>query len=122
MPLPISVEQLGPELSRIRKERGLSLRDVAGEIKISASTLSRIERGSRPDLDVVERVARYLGVSIASGAQPSRTAQSDDDVVRVVEVHLRANKRLSVQAAQSIAETVRLILANTGRAGPSGTR
>lgn len=120
MPLPISVEQLGPELSRIRKERGLSLRDVAGEIEISASTLSRIERGSRPDLDVVERVARYLDVSITSGAQPSITPKSDDDVVHVVEVHLRANKRLSAQAAQSIAQTVRLILANTGGTGPSG--
>ena len=115
MPVPVPVEQLGAELRRIRKRDGLSLRDVAEKTGISASTLSRLERGSTPDFDVVDRLADWLKVSISAGAPATRQPKSDDDVVQVVEVHLRANKHLPSDTAKAIADAVRLLLSSTGK-------
>jgi transcriptional regulator with XRE-family HTH domain len=104
---------LGAELKRIRSHRRLSLRDVAEETGISASTLSRLERGSTPDFDIVHRLAAWLKVSVATGASPSQTPKTDDEVMQVVEVHLRANKKLPAETARAIAEAVKLLLASS---------
>ena len=50
MPRPakslINTEELGRAIRRRREELGLSLRDVADQTNVSASTLSRIENGT----------------------------------------------------------------------------
>jgi transcriptional regulator with XRE-family HTH domain len=114
MPVPVPVDQLGAELKRIRKQRELSLRDVAAETDISASTLSRFERGSTPDFDVIDRLADWLNVSVISGAVPDRQPRTDEEVMQVVEVHLRANKKLPNETARAIADAVKLLLGSAG--------
>jgi transcriptional regulator with XRE-family HTH domain len=114
MPVPLPVGQLGAEFKRIRKHRALSLRDVAEQTKISASTLSRLERGSTPDFDVIDRIADWLNVSVVSGATPDRQPKTDEEVMQVVEVHLRANKKLPNETARAIAEAVKLLLGTAG--------
>lgn len=48
-----------------RKRLGKSLDDVAGELKISKSQLSRIETGAQiPQADVIERIALWSGRKI----------------------------------------------------------
>ena len=113
MPVPVPVDQLGAELKRVRSRRGLSLRDVAEETGISASTLSRLERGSTPDYDIVDRLAGWLKVSVATGVSPTQAPKTDTEVMQVVEVHLRANKKLSAGTARAIAEAVKLLLASS---------
>lgn len=53
--------ELAGALAARRRERGLSLRDVAEETGVSFNTLSRIERGRAPDLRNYLRVAAWLG-------------------------------------------------------------
>src|ERR1700737_2468698 len=113
MAVPVPIGQLGAELKRIRSQRRLSLRDVAEKTGISASTLSRLERGSTPDFDIVDRVAEWLKVSVVTGASLTHTPKTDDEVMQVVEVHLRANKRLPTATARAIAEAVKLLLASS---------
>ena len=110
MPLTVAVDQLGAELSRRRTELGVSLRAVEERTGISAATLSRIERGSTPDLVIVERLAGWLGVVVhASGGSPSAEAsgvvRSDDELRQTIELHLRANKHMSPELARAIANT-----------------
>lgn len=51
----------------IRLKRGnCGLREIAHELQISASTLSRIERGHTPDLETFARLCQWLGVSMDS--------------------------------------------------------
>ena len=53
----INTAELGRAIKRHREEMKMSLRDVADEIGVSASTLSRIENGTgKPDAD---NIARY---------------------------------------------------------------
>ena len=112
MPVSVPVDQLGAELKRVRKRRGLSLREVAEQTSISASTLSRLERGSSPDFENLDRLAEWLDVTVATRAGRGGQPKTDEDVSRVVAVHLRANKQLSSAAAEAIAEVVRMLLAS----------
>ncbi len=51
-------------MSALRRERGLSQRAVASDLKISQALLSHYENGARePGLDFVCRACEYYGVS-----------------------------------------------------------
>lgn len=108
MSVMITVEQLG---SQIRKKRGTRrLKDIENEVGVSASTLSRIERGVTPDLATVKKVAKWLGVNVRAAGGDETEIQSQEDLERAVEVYLRADKNLSEKAARTIAETVRTVM------------
>ncbi len=60
----INTAELGDAVRRRREQQGLSLRDVADETGVSASTLSRIENGTgKPDADNIARLAAWLDMS-----------------------------------------------------------
>src|SRR5205814_9330519 len=59
----VNTVELGRAIRRKREELGLSLRDVADETSVSASTLSRIENGTgKPDADNIARLTAWLDV------------------------------------------------------------
>src|SRR6188474_1064565 len=61
----VNTEELGRAIKRRREELGLSLRDVANETSVSASTLSRIENGAgKPDADNIARLTTWLDVPL----------------------------------------------------------
>lgn len=58
------VEILGRNVRRLRKERGLSQEALTDEVGLAVTYIGQIERGQRnPTLDVVERLAKVLGVN-----------------------------------------------------------
>lgn len=59
--------KLGPRLREVRSLRGLSLRAVAHEAKISATYLQRLERGEieEPSPRILHRLAAALQVAYA---------------------------------------------------------
>ena len=69
------IEGLGPAIRRVRRERGLTQEELAGEVGASVAHLSRLESGARqPSLDGLLRVAAALGVEVGelleSSAEP----------------------------------------------------
>jgi len=57
-------EKLGPRLKRVRQERGLSLRELAKKIDVSATYLSRVENcleSSTPTEKTIRALADALG-------------------------------------------------------------
>jgi transcriptional regulator with XRE-family HTH domain len=110
VPVAITLDQLGAELRRIRGERGRSLRQVEEETGISAATLSRIERGSQPELAVVSKLAPWLKVTIATSGAAEDRIRTDEDLKRTIAVHLRANRNLSEEVAQAIVDSFDLIM------------
>src|SRR5215475_15127620 len=70
----VNTEELGSAVRRRREQQKLSLRDVADQTGVSASTLSRIENGTgKPDADNIARLASWLDVPmerILSGRDP----------------------------------------------------
>src|ERR671916_1348532 len=59
------IEKLGPAVRQLRRERGLTLEELAGEVGTSVAHLSRLESGARqPSLEGLLRIAATLGVEV----------------------------------------------------------
>lgn len=110
MPITIPADQLGPELRRRRREDALSLRDVEEATGVSPSTLSRVERGHIPDVGVISKLADWLGVYVQAAGKSAGQIESDEDLIRAIEVHLRANKNLSEQVAREVARSYEAVM------------
>lgn len=98
-----------------RREKKLGLRAVASESGVSASTLSRLERGiatSLPDADTLTKLANWLEVSVSFLLSEENELTSSNvpklNTPEIVEVHLRADKNLTPETATALAELFRV--------------
>jgi transcriptional regulator with XRE-family HTH domain len=112
----INTVELGRAIKRRREELGLSLRDVADETNVSASTLSRIENGTgKPDADNIARLTGWLDMPI-DRVMNKQTQSEVEPVIyypheatpEIVEAHLRADKNLSPETAKALSELFRV--------------
>ncbi len=115
----VNTVELGRAIRRKREEAGLSLRDVANETGVSASTLSRIENGTgKPDADNIARLTAWLNVPMER-IMSGRTGAAREEVNAVVyfpqeatpdivEAHLRADRNLTPETAQALSELFRV--------------
>ena len=75
----VNTVELGRAIRRKREELGLSLRDVADETKVSASTLSRIENGTgKPDADNIARLTAWLDMPVERVMSARKTEEGTD--------------------------------------------
>lgn len=97
-----------------RRETGLGLRASAEQSKVSASTLSRIERGaatSIPDANTLNKLAKWLDTSVNSLLDIEEKPDNSPLLTtpEIVEVHLRADKELSPKTAKSLATMFKMM-------------
>src|SRR6266576_3631389 len=121
----IDTAELGRAISRRREELGLSLRDVADEANVSASTLSRIENGTgKPDADNIARLTTWLDVPlerILGGGDQERNAAKAvvyfprESTPEIVEAHLRADRNLTPETADALSELFRVAYSQFSR-------
>lgn len=57
---------LGAKLRALRAAKDLSLRQVERETGVAFASISRIERGNKPDIDSLCALAKFYGVSMDS--------------------------------------------------------
>lgn len=110
MAIAIPLEQLRVELRKRRREEELSLQSVEAATGVSASTLSRLERGMLPNVEIIEKVASWLGVNVQAGADTGGEIQTDEELIQAIEVHLRANKNLEEHVARAIAKSYEVVM------------
>jgi transcriptional regulator with XRE-family HTH domain len=96
------VANLGPILRARRREKHLSLRDLADQTGVSLNTLSRVERGHVPDLKNFRLILDWLEVPAERFLDTAGEASTPEVIAR----HLRADRRLPQEAATRIAELV----------------
>ncbi|GAA0961319.1 helix-turn-helix domain-containing protein [Frigoribacterium faeni] len=71
---------LGARLRELRETRGLSLRSLAGELGISPSAVSQIERGARrPSVSRLLTIVQVLGVPLADVFDSDRVSAPAED-------------------------------------------
>src|SRR5690242_21757564 len=117
----VNTAELGSAIRRRREQQGMSLRDLADETGVSASTLSRIENGTgKPDADNIARLAAWLDMPIERVMHHGHRSASDPKPVvyyphestpEIVEAHLRADKQLTPQTARALSELFRVAYA-----------
>jgi len=117
------IDQLADYIQWKMDEEDLSLREAAQEAKVSAPTLSRIlqkgKKRPRPDVETIAKVIRWVGVPIEKIISTSldRTIPESPkkNTLEAIQVHLRADKNLSAEAARAIAEMVKVAYAQCAR-------
>jgi transcriptional regulator with XRE-family HTH domain len=85
-----------------RREKRLSLRDLADQTGVSFNTLSRVERGHVPDIKNFQRIVDWLEVPAETFLEPDKEPSTPHTIAR----HLLADRRLSEDAATQIADLV----------------
>ncbi len=96
----LTLQALGRKLIEKRSDRGI--REVAQEIGISPSTLSRVERGHLSDLETFGKICKWLKVDPAEvlGVKPQVVA------IPKVAVHFRKDHAISPKTAQALAQMI----------------
>lgn len=126
----INTEELGRAIRRRREELGLSLRDVADQTNVSASTLSRIENGTgKPDADNIARLTTWLDVPLERILGRGREDGDAKAVVyfphestpEIVEAHLRADRNLSPETADALSQLFRVAYSQFSRNEPGSS-
>jgi transcriptional regulator with XRE-family HTH domain len=123
----VNTVELGRSIRRKREEMGLSLRDVADETGVSASTLSRIENGTgKPDADNIARLTAWLNVPVERIMSGRDTESNEERAVvyfpqestpEIVEAHLRADRNLTPETAKALSELFRVAYAQFSHPG-----
>jgi len=114
----VNTSELGRAVKRRREEQGLSLRDVADQTGVSASTLSRIENGTgKPDAENIARLTAWLDVPL-DRIMAARQHNDDgteavvyfphESTPEIVEAHLRADRHLTTETAKALSELFRV--------------
>jgi transcriptional regulator with XRE-family HTH domain len=112
----IDMDQLAEYVKWKMDEEDFSLRQAAKKARVSAATLSRILRkGKRrptPDVDTLANIVRWVGIPIekviGGPALHPGTKNPPKSTLDEIQVHLRADKNLSADAARAIADMVRV--------------
>jgi transcriptional regulator with XRE-family HTH domain len=86
----------------------LTWKDVAAEAGVSASTLTRMSQGKRPDVDGLAALLRWSGLQAEmfirdTGAEKKKTAEPLAQITAV----LRADKSLSRESAEAIEQILK---------------
>lgn len=125
----VNTEELGRAIRRRREELDLSLRDVANETGVSASTLSRIENGTgKPDVENIAGLTTWLDVPMERIVGGRRAEAGDSKAVvyypqeptpEIVEAHLRADRNLTPETAAALSELFRVAYTQFSRTSPA---
>ncbi|MCD7962588.1 MAG: helix-turn-helix domain-containing protein [Rikenellaceae bacterium] len=89
----------------IKSKRGkIGLRQLATEIGISASTLSRVEQGNLPDIDTYIKLCEWLEVSTDYFTTNTINQDTQNEVV----AFLRADKTLPPATSEALIQMIKL--------------
>lgn len=100
---------MGLFVAYLKARRGeMGLREAVQQIgDISPATLSRIENGRIPDMDVFLRICDWIGIPAETFLKRESDATALPKTTEVIEAHLRADRNLDDATAEAIANMVK---------------
>jgi len=120
MTLPTDpLDRIAALIKAKRRETGLGVREAASKAQVNASTLSRLERrvtSNLPDSSTLKKLSAWLNVSLeelVAAPDVEDDAKPSPSLPEVVEVHLRADHRLSPEKAQTLARMFQILYQNS---------
>lgn len=95
-----------------KESRGLTWKEVAKEAKISASTLTRMGQGKRPDVDSLTALARWSGLSADKFIGNSGKNAFKADPLAQITTILRSDKNLSTDSKLTLDAVIKATYGN----------
>lgn len=98
-------------LDAVRISRKLTWKDVAAESGVSASTLTRMAQGRRPDVDSLAALTEWSGLDANRFlvSNPPNKDQFGKEALEQVTALFRADPNLTPQAASAIETTLKVL-------------
>lgn len=103
----VDVTALYAALDRKRQTVGWSWRELARELKISPSTLTRMAQGRRPDVDTFATLLRWLGMSAEEFMRPTKGRKEEADPLAMISSYLRADRNMSPDDAEALEDILK---------------
>ena len=93
-------------LDATRRARNLNWKQVAAQSGVSASTLTRMAQGKRPDVDGLAALTSWSGLKsddfVRSGTRPDKP-----EPLAMISTYLRSDKNLTPEAAAALDQVVK---------------
>lgn len=93
-------------LDAVRQARKLNWKQVAAESGVSASTLTRMAQGKRPDVDGLAALTAWSGLD-ADDYVRSEHARPEPEPLAKISTYLKSDKNLSPEAATALDQLVK---------------
>ena len=94
-------------LDATRRSRSLNWKEVAAQSGVSASTLTRMAQGRKPDVDGLAALASWSGLKTDDFVR-SETQQCEPEPLALISTYLRGDPHLTAEAADAIDQLVKL--------------
>jgi transcriptional regulator with XRE-family HTH domain len=112
MQTTVDVVGLHAALDAEREGRGWSWRQLARELGLSASTMSRLANGQKPDVDAFAVMVSWLQADanrfiVTEAQQRERAEREEPDLVAELAPLLRARRDLDAKDVEHLTELIR---------------
>lgn len=94
-------------LDSVRRARKLNWKQVSGESGVSASTLTRMAQGKRPDVDGLAALTAWSGLMADDFLRSEADEQQAEPLAKIT-TYLRSDKNLSPEVADALDEIIRV--------------
>jgi transcriptional regulator with XRE-family HTH domain len=103
----VDVIALYAALDAKRQKEGLSWRELAGDLKISPSTLTRMAQGRRPDVDAFATLLRWLGMSADAFMRSTKKVNEEVNAIAMISSYLRADRNIDPKDAEALEDILK---------------
>ena len=93
-------------LDSVRLARSLTWKNVADQSGVSASTLTRLSQGKRPDVDSLSALIRWSGLTADDYMQPDRPNESPEPLAEITSV-VYSDNSLSTGDREAMIDIIR---------------
>jgi transcriptional regulator with XRE-family HTH domain len=94
-------------LDAVRQARRLNWKQVAGESGVSASTLTRMAQGKRPDVDGLAALCAWSGLDADDYVRTDEDRPQPEPLA-MISTYLRSDRNLSPEAAEALDQLIRV--------------
>jgi transcriptional regulator with XRE-family HTH domain len=94
-------------LDAVRRSRELNWKQVAAESGVSASTLTRMAQGARPDVDSLAALAAWSGLDADDYIRSDVTERPAAEPLAMISTYLRSDRNLTPEAATALDELIK---------------
>jgi transcriptional regulator with XRE-family HTH domain len=94
-------------IDSVRRARALSWKQVAAESGVSASTLTRMAQGRRPDVDGLAALVAWSGLNADEYVRSSEEQRPAAEPLAMISTCLHSDRNLTREAATALDELIK---------------
>jgi transcriptional regulator with XRE-family HTH domain len=102
-----ALENFYEAIDATRVARGLAWKDVAAESGVSASTLTRMAQGRRPDVDSLAALAAWSDLDTNDFLKPNAKRKSEP--LARISTYLKSDRHLTAANANALDQVIRAL-------------